>query len=159
MDDVAIARAIHVLAVVVWIGGVAMVTTVILPLLRRTPPGKERLALFEAVERRFIWQARIATLLVAASGFYIVATLDLWDRFRSLDFWWMHAMVCLWLVFTLILFVGEPLIIHRWMARRALTRSDSTFAVLHYLHWVLLALGLATVFVAVAGSHGMQLVP
>jgi hypothetical protein len=31
VDDLALARALHVLAVVIWIGGVAMVTTVILP--------------------------------------------------------------------------------------------------------------------------------
>ena len=159
MDDIAIARAIHVLAIVIWIGGVAMVTTVVLPLIRRTGAPAARLALFEAVERRFIWQARGATLLVAASGFYMVDRLNLWDRFRSLDFWWMHAMVCLWLVFTLLLFVGEPLIVHRWMHRRALTVPDSTFAFLHWLHWILLGLSVITVFAAVAGSYGMSLVP
>lgn len=31
MDDVVIARALHVLAVVIWIGGVSMATTVVLP--------------------------------------------------------------------------------------------------------------------------------
>jgi len=62
------------------------------------------------VERRFVWQARVATLLVAASGFYMVNRLDLWDRFRAIEFWWMHAMVLLWFIFTLILFVGEPLV-------------------------------------------------
>ena len=41
--------------------------------------------LFGAVERRFIWQACIATLLVAASGFYMVERLDLWDRFRNVE--------------------------------------------------------------------------
>ncbi len=35
MAALAIARAIHVLAVVIWIGGIAMVTTVILPMVRR----------------------------------------------------------------------------------------------------------------------------
>jgi putative copper export protein len=35
MDDVIIARALHVLGVVIWIGGVAMVTMVVLPALRR----------------------------------------------------------------------------------------------------------------------------
>jgi len=159
MNDIAIARALHVLAVVVWIGGVAMVTTVVLPLVRRVRAPDERLALFEAVERRFIWQARIATLVVAASGFYLVDRLDLWDRFRTLDFWWMHAMVCLWLIFTLILFVGEPLIAHRSIRRRALTAPDATFAALHRLHWVLLGLSVITVFAAVAGSYGMSLVP
>ncbi len=152
MTDIALARAIHVLAVVVWIGGVAMVTTVILPLLRREGAPAARLALFAAVERRFIWQARIATLLVAASGFYLVQRLGLWDRFRLAEFWWMHAMVCLWLIFTLLLFVGEPLILHRWLHRRAMQASDATFALLHRLHWVLLALSLLTILAAVMGS-------
>ena len=31
MDDFTIARALHVLAVVAWIGGVAFVTTVLMP--------------------------------------------------------------------------------------------------------------------------------
>ena len=159
MNDIAIARAIHVLAVVVWIGGVAMVTTVVLPLVRRVRDPAERLARFEAIEQRFIWQARIASLLVAASGFYMVDRLDLWGRFRSLEFWWMHAMVLLWLIFTLILFVGEPLILHRRMQRRALTAPDSTFAALHRLHWVLLGLSVITVLAAVAGSSGMSLLP
>jgi uncharacterized membrane protein len=35
MDDIAIVRAIHVISVVIWIGGVAMVTTVVLPAVRR----------------------------------------------------------------------------------------------------------------------------
>jgi uncharacterized membrane protein len=109
MNDLAIARAIHVLAVVVWIGGVAMVTTVILPMVRRARTPTEGQTLLEAVERRFVWQARVATLLVAASGFYMVDRLHLWDRFRAIEFWWMHAMVLLWLIFTIVLFIGEPL--------------------------------------------------
>lgn len=159
MNDVAIARAIHILAVVIWIGGVALVTTVLLPLIRRIRAPQERLAFFEAVERRFIWQARGATLLVAASGFYMVDRLDLWERFRSAGFWWMHAMVGLWLIFTILLFIAEPFIVHRWVHRRALQAPDSTFFLLHGLHWILLALSLVTVFAAVAGSYGMVLLP
>jgi uncharacterized membrane protein len=159
MGDVAIARAIHVLAVVIWIGGVTMVTTVVLPIVRRPGVAAERVALFDAVERRFIWQARVATLLVGASGFYMVSRLDLWGRFRLIDFWWMHAMVCLWLIFTTLLVVGEPLIVHRWMQRRALSVPDATLVVLHRLHWMLLALSVITVFAAVAGSYGMFLIP
>jgi len=56
MNDLAIARAVHVLAVVIWIGGVGMVTTVILPVVRARMP-TEGQALLEAVERRFIGQA------------------------------------------------------------------------------------------------------
>src|SRR6516162_6156492 len=156
MNDLAIARAVHVLAVVIWIGGVGMVTTVILPMVRRSRGEKERLALLEAVERRFIWQARIATLLVAASGFYMVGRLDLWDRFRTIEFWWMHAMVLLWMIFTLILFIGEPLMQRR--VRRTPVASDARLIRMQWLHWALLVLSAITILAAVAGSRGVPLV-
>jgi uncharacterized membrane protein len=35
MDDLAIARALHVLAVVMWIGGVSFVSMVLAPAIRR----------------------------------------------------------------------------------------------------------------------------
>ena len=57
MDDVALARVLHVVAVVFWIGGVAMVTTVLLPAVRRFKEPAERVAFFETVERRFAGQA------------------------------------------------------------------------------------------------------
>ena len=73
MHDVAVARALHVLAVVIWIGGVTMVTTVVLPAVRRGDLGADRLAAFQAIERRFVWQVRTAVIVVGASGFYMVA--------------------------------------------------------------------------------------
>lgn len=159
IDDIAIARAIHVLAVVVWIGGVAMVTTVILPMVRRARTPTEGRTLLEAVERRFVWQARVATLLVAASGFYMVDRLDLWDRFRAIEFWWMHAMVLLWFIFTLILFVGEPLVARLRRRDRARSMPEVNLARTQWLHWILLILGALIVLAAVAGSRGMLLVP
>ena len=80
MDDTTIARAIHVLAILLWIGGVAMVTTVLLPSIRCFKERAERAAFFEMVERRFARQARLTTLIAGASGFYMVQRLDLWDR-------------------------------------------------------------------------------
>jgi uncharacterized membrane protein len=154
MDDLAIARALHVLAVVVWIGGVAMVTTIILPAARDLSNGAD---LATVIEQRFAVQARIATLLVGASGFYMVDRLDLWDRFRAAGYWWMHAMVGVWLVFTVILFVAEPLFLHRWFEARARADPDSTLKLVTRLHWVLLIVSLITIFGAVAGSHGLFL--
>lgn len=81
MDDVLIARALHVLGVVLWIGGVGFVTTVLLPAVRRTKDPEERIAFFEAVEKRFANQARGTTLLVGISGFYMISVWDLWHRF------------------------------------------------------------------------------
>ncbi len=65
MIDLALARVLHVLAVVLWIGGVAMVTLVLIPNVLRdngTP------AQFEAFERRFATQSRITVLLAGVSS-------------------------------------------------------------------------------------------
>ncbi len=157
MADVTIALAIHVLAVVLWIGGVAMVTTVLLPAVRRFKSVEERIAFFATIERRFAWQARGTTLLTAASGFYMVDRLNLWSAFPTIEYWWLDAMVLIWLLFTLMLFIAEPLFLDRWFEARARRAPQSTFALLQRLHWVLLALSLVTIVGAVAGMHGMSL--
>ena len=157
MDDIAIARAFHVLAVVLWIGGVGFVTTALLPAIRHDVNPSERLARFDAVERRFAWQARITTLVAGLSGFYMTMRLDLWDRFRSVSFWWMDAMVLVWLLFTMMLFVAEPLFLHRWLHARAEADPDATFHLIERWHRVLLTLSLITIFGTVAGSHGLLL--
>ena len=157
MTDFALARALHVLAVVLWIGGVGMVTTVLLPQIRRDLPPEARLPAFHRLERRFSAQARLTTLLAGASGFYMTWRLDGWGRFGIVDFWWMHAMVGLWLVFTLMLFVAEPLFLDRWLARRAAAAPEATYRLVSWLHIVLLAAGLLTIAGAVAGSAGSDL--
>jgi uncharacterized membrane protein len=154
MDDVVIARALHVLAIVIWIGGVMMATTVILPAVRRGDLGADRLKAFQTIERRFVWQVRTAVIVVGLTGFYMSARLDLWERFRSAQFWWMHAMVCVWLLFALVLFVIEPFILHRYFHKWATAAPDVAFAWLHRAHWILLVLSLVTIFGAVAGSQG-----
>ena len=61
-----LARALHVVAVVLWIGGVAMVTTVLLPAVRSLH-GDEAMAAFARLERRFAVQSRWTTLLAGAT--------------------------------------------------------------------------------------------
>jgi uncharacterized membrane protein len=157
IDDVTLARTIHVIAVIFWIGGVAMVTTVLLPAVGRFKSPNERVAFFEAVEQRFARQARLSTLIAGLSGFYITYRFDLWSRFASASFWWMHGMVGVWLLFTLMLFVLEPLFLHRWFLSRAEAEPDATFRLIQGLHWLLLSLSIIVIFGAVAGSHGFRL--
>lgn len=154
MDDAVVARALHVLGVVLWIGGVGFVTTVLLPAIRREKRPEDRLAFFEAIEGRFAWQARGTTLLVGLSGLHLVVAWDLWDRFTDPGYWWMHAMVLVWLVFSFMLFVAEPLFLHHWFRERARLRPEATFRLVERLHWLLLAISLVAVLGAVAGSHG-----
>ena len=158
MDDLTLARALHVLAVVLWIGGVAFVTTVLLPTVRDLHTPAERVIFFETVERRFGNQARFTSALAGLSSVYMLVRLGLWDRFLSAEYWWMHAMVAVWLLFTLMLFVAEPLFLHRWLRARANSRPESTFRLVERLHWILLVLSLITLIGAVLGSHGMLII-
>jgi uncharacterized membrane protein len=151
MDGLVLARVLHVLGIVIWIGGVSTVTTALLPAIRRGELGADWLSAFQALERRFVWQARIAILLVGATGLYMIEAADLWDRFSSLAYWWMHTMVGLWAIFAIGLFVVEP---DRRLPALAHRRRAATFAWLAGVHWLLLTLSLITVFGAMAGSHG-----
>ncbi|MEX0957700.1 MAG: hypothetical protein WDZ63_00280 [Burkholderiales bacterium] len=159
MPDYFLARALHVLGVVLWIGGVAMVTTVLLPAVRRMQDVQDPVAFFERLESGFARQARWTTLLTGLSGFWLTWRLDVWDRFLDPAWWWMHAMVLVWLLFTLMLFVLEPLWLHAWFRRRARSDPRGTLQLIQRLHWVLLILSLVTVAAAAAGSHGWGVFP
>jgi uncharacterized membrane protein len=149
-----VARALHVLFVVIWIGGVFVVTAVVLPAIRSGDLGLDRFYALRAIERRFVWFARLSVIVVGATGLYMIVQDDLWSRFHNAQFWWMHAMVCLWLIFAVILFVVEPLALHRKLPAMAAANPDRIFGRLNRGHWLLLVLSLITVFGAVAGSHG-----
>jgi uncharacterized membrane protein len=154
MDDLTLARALHVLAIVHWIGGVALVTLVILPAVRRMTDAPGRLAAFEAIEGRFSRQARVSVAIAGLSGFWMTERLDAWHRFADPGFWWMHAMALVWVVFAIVLYVAEPLYLHRWFHARAERDPEGTFALVTRLHRVLLAASAATVLAAVLGAHG-----
>ena len=78
---------------------------------------------------------------------------DLWRRFAEPGYWWMHAMVGIWVIFALMLFLIEPLLLSRRMVRSPSPERD--FARMQRMHQVLLVLSSITVFGAVGGSHGM----
>lgn len=151
-----IARILHILGVVLWIGGVAFVTTVLIPALRRMPDQDKRYTLFETLEGRFSFQAKITTAITGLTGLYMIYYLDAWTRYLSLSFWWMHLMTIIWFIFTVVLFVLEPLFLHQWFHDQAEKDSDATFKVLHNMHKILLSLSLISVLGAVAGVRGFQ---
>lgn len=155
MDDVTIARALHVVFVVLWIGGVAFVTTIVLPAVQRLKAPHERMQLFDQIERRFAWQARISTAIVGLTGLYMLYRFDMWDRFRHAAYWWIDSMVAVWLIFTLMLFIVEPLNLHRRLLGQS--EPEIAFRRVVWLHRILLFISLITVLGAVMGSHGLLL--
>jgi len=154
--DLVIARIIHVLAIVHWIGGVGFVTTILIPAVRRTEPPERRLQTFLQFEKRFAPQARASVALAGLSGLYLTGGVDAWSRFASPSFWWMHAMVGVWLVFAIMLFALEPFVLHRRLEHAsAAGASNAVFDRMERFHRVMLGLSLATILGAVGGSHGL----
>ena len=151
-----LARALHVFSVVLWIGGVAFVTTVLIPSLKQIPDIHDRLALFEKLEGKFAIQARITTVITLLTGLYLIDLMQIWGRFLQIEFWWMHLMVFVWLIFNLLLFVFEPLFLHAWFRKQALINSEKTFKRVFIMHIVLLTLSLITILGAMLGAHGFR---
>jgi len=154
MEYYAFARVIHIIAVVLWIGGVAMVTSVILPAVRKFKSAEEQIEFFERVERRFSQQAKITTILAMLTGVYMLYVSDGWIRYLDVTNWWLHAMTIVWLLFTLVLFVFEPLFLHKWFREKAENNPQKTFTIIQRFHWILLTISMITIAGAVAGSHG-----
>lgn len=158
MELYTLARIIHVVSVVIWIGGVAMVTMVIIPSIKEMNSAKDKMASFESIEGKFQTIAKITTILTAITGFYMVDYLNAWHRFLQLKFWWMHAMVLVWFVFTVILFVLEPYVLHKLFKRYMEKNPERTFQIMHKAHWILLIISVITIVGAVAGSHGWNFI-
>ncbi len=154
IDDLGLARAIHILALVHWIGGVAVVTTIVLPRAREMPDARAAVAAFEAFEKRFAQQARISILLAGLSGVYMLMETDAWYRFQYASFWWMHLMVAVWVVFALMIYIVEPIVIHKLFHQFALRKKDRAFALAIRFHVLALLISVVAIAAGVLGAHG-----
>jgi uncharacterized membrane protein len=150
-ENFVLARVLHVVAVVLWIGGVVFVTTVLIPAIRKSQAPEERLKTFELLESRFSFQAKFTTLLTGISGFYMLHAMDIWLTMQ----WWIHLMIFVWLIFTVVLFVLEPLFLHKWFHRKAKENPEKPFFILQVMHIILTLISLLAIIGGVAGVHGL----
>jgi len=154
IHDLALARAIHVLGLIHWIGGMAVVTTIVLPRARALPDAGQAIEVFEAFERRFSSQVRISILLVGLSGGYMVTKLDAWDLFQRVSFCWLHLMVAVWLLFALVVFVLEPTFLHRSFHAFVVRERGRAFAMAIRFHVVALTIAVVAIVSGILGAAG-----
>ncbi|MFZ2080203.1 MAG: hypothetical protein WAV38_26855 [Xanthobacteraceae bacterium] len=154
INDFAVARAVHVLALVHWIGGVAMVTTIVLPRARASADAHAALAAFEAFEVPFAAQARFSILLAGLSGLYMLNKLQTWALLLDPAFWWLALMVAVWAVFAVIVFVLEPLVLDRVFHDYALLDKHRAFSLAIRLHALALTISCVAIVAGVLGTQG-----
>lgn len=153
IDDIAVARAIHVLGLVHWIGGVAAVTTIVLPRARAIADAGQAIEAFEAFEARFAAQARISILLVGLSGVYMLMKLDALAMLTQRSGWWLDLMIAVWLLFAAMIYLVEPLFHHR-LHSLALRDRDRAFAAATAFHVIALTAAAAAIACGVLGAAG-----
>jgi len=150
-----LAKAAHILVIVLWIGGVGFVTTVLIPAIKNSNNQNSKLSLFVELEGKFSLQAKILNVVAALSGLYMLYYLNAWNRFTQANYWWMHLMVFIWFLFFIVLFILEPIFLHKWFERIAQTNNLKALSILHIMHIILLLLSLVTIYISATGSHGL----
>jgi uncharacterized membrane protein len=138
---------IHLLSIVLWIGGLAFVTIVMFPTIRGIEDPLAQIKVFLGVEKKFSALARIYVLIAGATGITLF--------FRKGGFVWFRSSSAiqdmliykfvLWIIFVVALFGAEKHLLKILVSQQA--APEKAFRVLGIMHWVMLFLtGLAIVF-------------
>ncbi|RMG59802.1 MAG: hypothetical protein D6713_04535 [Deltaproteobacteria bacterium] len=145
--------SVHVLSVILWMGGVGFVTTVFFPAMAKTEDSLQKVLLFQKIEGRFAKQARAFIILAGVTGFALLFETGRWgDLFTSsgVD---VTLMVFVWTLFSLVLLFEKRLFSYLFGGKKDLS-PDRVFRFLAIFHWVLLVLGLAAAAAGVWVGHG-----
>jgi uncharacterized membrane protein len=138
---------IHVICVIVWIGGVAFVTMVIFPMMYRTEGSLEKALLFQGVEHRFSGMVKWLIALVGVTGFWLLSAkygvAILLER-RGIG---ILIMLFAWALYTTVL-LSERRIFGRIFADPEKIDMNKALRMINVMHWFLLIIS----FSAVAGG-------
>jgi uncharacterized membrane protein len=145
--------ALHVLTVVLWIGGVAFVTVIIFPLLLRMEDSFEKVLLFQRVENKFAKQARFYDWMAGISGAILLYLTGEYRDLFTLNGLGVTIMLIVWLVYTLVL-TFEKRIFKVLFSQPDKLDTAKVFVRLNIFHWFVLGLSLAAVFIGVFSGHG-----
>lgn len=140
------ALTIHILSIIIWIGGVSFVTLVTFPMIRRMDKSLEMVMMFQGTEHRFGKIAKVMVILAGLSGFYLI-----YEKGLSAGVW---IMIILWAVYASLLFGLEKLIFKKLFSKPE-DQSDMkrVFKFLQVFHWVVLGLSFLGVAAGVYEAH------
>lgn len=145
---------IHVICVIIWIGGVAFVTIVIFPMLYRTEGSLEKALLFQGVEHRFAGMVKWLIAIVGATGFWLLHGkygFGILFQARGLG---ILIMLVAWAFYTGVL-LSERKIFARIFADPEKIDMDRALKIINAMHWFLLTISFTAVASGVWFGHGM----
>ncbi len=145
--------AIHVTTVVLWIGGVSFVTIIIFPMLLGMEDSFEKVLLFQRMENRFAWQARIYAWTAGITGGLLLYLTGEYRELFTMNALGPTVMLIVWLLYTIVL-TFEKKIFGVLFSQPGKLDSAKIFARLNAFHWIILGLSLLAVFIGVWTGHG-----
>lgn len=137
---------LHVLSIVVWIGGVAFVTAIVFPTLAGMEDSMAKVNFFMGFERRFQFLAKVCVVLAGASGILLFWQRGAFSTLASDEAFLIGYKFLVWAVFALLLFGGEKRLMGALVSGE--TSPETAFKRLAIFHWVVLILSL---FAIIAG--------
>ncbi|MFQ5736425.1 MAG: hypothetical protein ACE5GY_06130 [Thermodesulfobacteriota bacterium] len=149
---------IHLLTVILWIGGLAFVTIIVLPMVIKTPDALQKVLMFQRIEHRFARHARIYNLITGASGFIMMLLMG-WQRllFTRAGIP-LTVMTLIWVFWFVMLWGLEPLVIKKMLSNMMKSGEkmeiDTVFARMNRLHWGMVFISLVAATAGALVAHG-----
>jgi len=135
---------IHVICVIVWIGGVAFVTIVIFPMMYQTEGSLEKALLFQRVEHRFAGTVKWLIAVVGVTGFWILSAKYGFAILAGRRGIGIDIMLFVWALYTAVL-LSERRIFGRIFADPEKTDMNKALKLINVMHWFLLTISFSAV--------------
>ena len=154
-----ILHIIHLLTVILWIGGLAFVTTMIFPMLLKTQNALEKVLLFRRIEHRFARVARAYNVIVGVTGFAMLFTMGWHKTLLTRPGIPLLIMTLIWVFWFVMLFGLEPVLIKKMLDNMAKSGDkleiDTIFAKMNRMHWLMLFISLVAAAAGAVFAHGL----
>ncbi len=148
-----LSAVLHVIGVVIWIGGVAFVTVVLFPMIHALDDPMEKALLFQRVEHRFAKIARLMIVIVGVTGLYNLYGKGLYLLLPTREGWWLDLMIGVFTAYALLIFGLEKALFKKIFKDIKNLNADQIFFRMTLFHWVVLALSLLAVAGGVIGTY------
>jgi uncharacterized membrane protein len=145
---------IHVICIIVWIGGVTFVTTVIFPMMYMTEGSLEKALMFQRVEHRFAGMVKWLVAIVGITGFWMLYAkygFGILAQARGIG---IAIMIFTWTLYTTVL-LSERKIFGKIFADPEKIDMDQALKLINIMHWFLVVISFSAVAGGVWFGHGM----
>ena len=148
--------AIHVVTIVLWIGGGSFVTIIVFPMLLRMEGSLEKVMFFQGVEHRFAKLAKIYVAIAGVTGFLILYLNNGYSLLFTREGIGLTLMLIAWVFYVLVLLFEKKIFLKLFSQPEKLDTSQIFFR-LSAFHWFVLGISLLAVAAGVWQGHGGRL--